>query len=85
MFGNSNPFKKASKVTKTLIATPSKFEIRRHTTREATKKVSVSPKKAGVRGKLAAVKKVVAKPVPKVVKKVIAKPAAKVSTKSKPI
>ena len=48
----SNPFLK-QKLKKSLVATPSKFEIRHD---NATKKVTKTPKKTGIRDKLKAIK-----------------------------
>jgi len=54
LFGGENPFMKPSKVTKSLIATPSKFEIKSHASKKAANKVTVKEAETGVREKLAA-------------------------------
>ena len=73
LFGGSNPFMKPSKMSKTLIATPSKFEIRSHPAKSAAAKSSKSAvKKTGVHSKVTAKKTKVSK-------------APKVSQKSKQI
>jgi len=79
LFGGSNPFLKPSKMSKSLIATPSKFEIKSHSTKKAAVKVTAKAEKkpTGVRGKLAAAKKAAA---PKT-----SKSSPKVSAKSKQI
>jgi hypothetical protein len=76
LFGDENPFaKKPSKLNKTLIATPSKFEIRSATKpARAGRKASPAKKAMGIRGKLN-----------KAADKKKAPVAAKVSDKSKKI
>ena len=76
LFGGKNPFLKPSKVSKTLIATPSKFEIRHESPK---KPVGRPPKAAGIRDKL---KPKAARPVGRPVGST--KPA-KMSVKSKNI
>jgi hypothetical protein len=69
---DSNPFNKKPRFQKTLIATPSKFEIK--VNKSPAKKTEKSETRSGIRGKLA-------KKLPAAVKKSV--PQTKVSLRSK--